>query len=268
MLFSRSIDLEDRIIELLLEERLTLKSLHSKLTSEEKSLSLRAIYKTVDKLIAAKVLLKVGKRVMVDEEWLRRVGEKLRVTSVPAPSVGERITYTFTSTENLDAFWKTVVLPIEETAPSKEIFFYNPHNFWAYLPDRKESEEAYYQHFSKTGQRGFFTVGGAAEADGEYKREYQSEHLQIDLREVSALRRSEHLTLIGSLLITVRLGKTLVSRIDELYASNRSIKDILPELLAICQNPGSIKFIIENNPLKAKKLKKLLARNFYFPQRK
>jgi hypothetical protein len=64
----------------------------------------------------------------------------------------------------------------------------------------------------------------------------------------------------------VRLSRKTTVRIDELYAKGQTIKDMLPELLTISRAPGSIRFILENDSLKAKKLRKLLARNFYFPQ--
>ncbi len=68
------------------------------------------------------------------------------------------------------------------------------------------------------------------------------------------------------MIITVRLAKEVAERIEKLYASDREIKDILPEIIDICRKPGKIKFVLENNLLKAKKLKKILARNFYFKQ--
>jgi hypothetical protein len=263
MLFSRQEDLEDRIIRLALGGRVSVKALHAELAVGGK-LSLRAVYKAVDKLIEAGVLLKAGKRVLVDEEWARRVGEQLRTPGpFTVPSSGEHLAYTFRSLAHLDAFWKTVVLPIEEASATKEIFFYNPHNFWAYMPERKESEAAYYAHFSQN-QHGFLTLGGETELDKQFKREFQSEYFQIDTREVPALRRSDHLTLIDSLILTVRLPRRLTARIDELYASGREVKDMLPELLAACGASGNTRFTLENSPAKAAKLKKLLSKNFYF----
>ncbi|MBI4088866.1 hypothetical protein HY415_02100 [Candidatus Kaiserbacteria bacterium] len=133
-------------------------------------------------------------------------------------------------------------------------------------PARKKSEDAYYRHFSDANRYGFFTVGGNSRADTEFKREYQNEHLQIDLRNIGYLRRTDHITILNSMIITVRLAKEVAERIEKLYASDREIKDILPEIIDICRKPGKIKFVLENNLLKAKKLKKILARNFYFKQ--
>lgn len=258
MLYSKHASAEDRIVELAVDGRVTVRSLHETLAKKH-DLTLRAVYKAVNKLVDAGVLLKVGKQVMADQEWARRAAGTLGAVSGPALSGGERVAYTFTSVEHLDSFWKTVVLPLG----AREIFFYNPHNFWAYLPERKGSEDAYYQHFAARKQYGFFTVGGETAADKEFKRSYQSEHLQIDLREVSGFRRTDHITIVDSLVITVRLAKSLSDRIDRLYSSGTSIEDMLPQISAVCRKPGKIRFLIENNQAKAARLRKSLSRNFY-----
>ncbi|MDP2630410.1 MAG: hypothetical protein Q8P56_03300 [Candidatus Uhrbacteria bacterium] len=263
MLYSNANNLEDQIVELSANSRTTVKSLHSRL-HKEGSLSLRAVYKSVHKLIGAGVLLKVGKQVMIDQEWAKHVRDMLDSSSAPLLSSGERAVYTFVSIEHLDAFWKTTVLPLEESTSANEIFFYNPHNFWAYLPARKESEDAYYRHFSGAGPYGFFTIGGDSRADAEFKREYQNEHLQIDLRNIAFFRKTDHITILGSWVITVRLAKGVAEHIDKLYVSGKGIRDMLPEIVKICQKPGKVRFVLEHNFVKTEKLKKMLARNFYF----
>jgi hypothetical protein len=260
MLYSKEHTVEDQIVELTADTGTTIKSLHARLST----ISLRAVYKAVHKLVDAGVLLKVRKRVMIDREWVGRVQERLGSTSAPQLSSGERVSYTFISVEHLDAFWKTVVLPLEQSISAREIFFYNPHNFWAYLPIRKESEDAYYRHFSGTNRHGFFTIGGDSRADKEFKREYQDGNLQIDLRNIALFRRTDHITIIGSFIITVRLAKGVSERIDTLYVTGGGIKDILPNIDEMCRKPGKIRFILENNQTRADKLRKTFARNFYF----
>jgi len=263
VIFSKKEDLEDRIIELALPARTSVKTLHAALSLEGK-VSLRGVYKAVDKLLDAGVLIKAGKRVMVDEEWVRRVGERLRNNPVPAPAAGERAVYTFTSIGHLDAFWKTIVFQLEGYEHDGQVFFYNPHNFWAYLPERQESETAYYEHFSREKLHAFFTVGGGTEADMEFKRTYQNEYLQIDARTMPGLRRAEHITVLGDFVITVRLSKGLAAKIDDIYASGKPMADLAPEIVRICKASSNIRFTLENNPAKAKKLKQALSLNFYF----
>ncbi|MBI2409864.1 hypothetical protein HYV30_02360 [Candidatus Kaiserbacteria bacterium] len=264
MLYSKDIELEDKVIESLAAGSMSINAIHSRLGKDTK-VSLRAVYKAIDKLRKAGVLLKAGKRVLIDQEWAKRVEEKFNAI-VPAFLLqkGERAVYSFTSIENLDAFWKTIVLPLERSVPNGEIFFYNPHNFWAYMPARKESEDAYYRHFAETNRFGFFTVGGDTAADIEFKRAYQNDRLQIDLQPIAALGRRDHITVVGPFIITVRLAKGIAERIDELYASGEGIEYLLLAISQTCERPGKVRFVLENNPARASELRRLLAKNFYF----
>ena len=263
MIYSRDRDTADRIVELLRVAPRSIKSLRTELeTSDE--VSLRGVYKAITKLVSAGVVLKVGKRVMIDEEWAGRVGRELGSATPISLSLNERGAFSFTSVANLDAFWKTIALPLEKSSGVKELFFYNPHNFWAYLPDRNQSEDAYYRHFSESGRHGFFTVGGIAPADKTFKRAYQDDHLQVNTEEIRSFKRTDHVTLIGPYVITVRLSKSVAARIDALYDSGRAAEAFLLELLSICAKPGKIRFIIENSPAKASKLRRSLSKNFYF----
>ncbi len=262
MLYSNSREIEDRVVELLTEGRLTIKSIAARIR-EDKKISLRGVYKAVNTLIADGVLIKTGKRVMLDQEWAARVTEKLGTPAMQTIETGERAVYTFTSLGHLDAFWKSTVLPLERSISAKEVFFYNPHDFWAYLPARRESEDAYYQHFSQE-QSGFLTIGADSRADLDFKRAYQHEYLQINLKNIASIRRTDHVTVLGPYIITIRLSKSLSDRLDALYASGREIAELLPEIEKIVGKPGKIRFVLENNPTKAEKLRKMLSRDFYF----
>jgi hypothetical protein len=262
MLYSGHRELEDKIVEMLAEERLTVKTICSQVSAEH-AVTLRAVYKAVNKLTLAGVVLKAGKRVMLNHEWAERVAGKLGVPSVPLIEPGERVTHTFASLDNLDAFWKSTVLPLEKTTQAKEIFFYNPHDFWALLPSRRESEAAYYKHFGPE-QQGFFTIGGESAADLAFKRLYQTDYLQINLGNIASIKWTDHVTVLGPYIILTRLSKSVSDRIDTLYSTGKSPEELLPGLLRICARPGKLRLSIENNAKKAEKLRKMLARDFYF----
>jgi len=230
----------------------------------EPHLTLRAVYKAVNQLIASGVLLKVGKVVQIDQEWLRKLRSEVSPSATLSLAPGERVSYSFTSIEHLDAFWKTIALGLEEHERDGQVFFYNPHDFWAYVPGRKESEETYYRHFAEARIHAFLTIGGTTPADMEFKRQYQNEYLQIDARDISALGRTKHLTVLGDFVITVRVGRALAAEIDALYARGTSTEAIAPELETLYQTPARIRFTLEHSPGKAKKFRKLLSRNFYF----
>jgi hypothetical protein len=261
MLFSQKEGLEDQLIRLLLKGPSDIKSLHAQL----QGVSLRGIYKAVTSLIAEGVLLKVGKRVLIDEEWLRAVREQLSSTLPPlAPE--ERAAYTFTSIEHLDAFWKTIALQLEEYEQDGQIFFYDPHNFWAYVPARKKSEDEYYAHFAKVKKHAFFTIGGTTKADLEFKQVYQNEYVQVDTKAHASLGRRNHITILGDVITTARLSTPFAARLDTLYDSQRPIAELLPDILAAYEESRSVRLIIERNRAKATRLKKTLSANFYIPR--
>ncbi|PIR83004.1 hypothetical protein COU19_02450 [Candidatus Kaiserbacteria bacterium CG10_big_fil_rev_8_21_14_0_10_56_12] len=262
MLYGGNREIEDRVLELLVDDRQTIKALCAKISIEHK-VSLRGVYKAVNKLVAAGVLLKVGKKVLLSDEWATRVSTALGAVSAPVLSTGERLTYTFTSLEHLDEYWKSTVLPLQRALHPREVFFYNPHCFWSLLPARRESEEAYYRHFGPEEQ-GFLVVSGTSPADEGFRRAYQSEFFQIELRGLTSFRKTDHVTVLGSHIVTTRLSSTLAAGIAALYDSGRGVGDFPPELLALCARPGKVKFVLENNPSKADTLRKALARNFYF----
>lgn len=264
MLFSGHESLEDAIIEEALAGPITIGSLYDNLEKGRKHLTLRAVYKAVNKLRAAGVLLKPRRSVFVNEEWAREVRQKLAGSRMlPALTAGERVAYTFVSIEHLDAFWTTVALQLETECPDEEIFFYNPHNFWAYVPERKAAEDAYYAHFAESGRYGFITLGGVTTGDLDFKRAYQNEHFQVDARPIPAFKRTDHISVIGGFVITVRMQKKVAQHIDDLYLSNMPMEFLAGELAHIYRTMVT-RFVLENNPAKAQKLRKVLARNFYF----
>jgi len=262
MLFSREETLEEKLVRLLLIKPMQIKELHERLISKEK-ISLRAVYKAENALIKAGVAVKVGKRVWINQEWVRSMQENI-APPLPLLSAGERVSYTFTSIEHLDVFWKTIVLQLESYEQDGKIFFYNPHNFWAYIPERKESEDRYYAYFEQSKKHAYFTVGGISNADMEFKRAYQNDFLQIDARPVASLGRNNHITVLGDFVISARLPAKIATRLDELYASNESMVKIVPDIVKETKAIGNIKFVFEHNAAKAKKIRKILSPNFFF----
>lgn len=264
MLYSKKPGLDDLIVERLTESPRTVGSLYDELEPLEKHLTLRAVYKAVNKLIKAGVLIKTRRLVRIDHEWVSDLRTRLAPSPIPKLTAGERVAYTFSSITHLDAFWKTIALGLEEYERDGQVFFYNPHNFWAYMPERKASEDAYYAHFKSKRIHAFFTIGGETAADKEFKRVYQNEYLQIDTRDIPALGRRNHLTILGDFIISVRIPSNAVVKIDSLYASENPTEELVGAVTALFQPKMGIRFTFEHNPVRAAKLRRLLARNFYF----
>lgn len=264
MLYGTQETLEDNLVRLLLRSPSHMKGLHKQVKDAGRVVSLRAIYKAVDSLMAEDVLVKVGKSVWINQEWVRKLRDHL---SAPLPSLGrgEKISYTFTSIEHLDAFWKTIAFQLEEYERDGQVFFYNPHNFWAAMPSRRASEDAYYSHFKKEKKRAYFTVGGEARADRDFKRIYQNDYLQVDARAQGGISRRDHITILGDFVITVRISSVLAKKIDALYESGQPIEALLPKMFQACVMYGKTKLLFEHNIGKAKKLRAKLSAGFHIP---
>lgn len=267
MLYSQDRELEDRIVELLVNSDHTVKSIHKTISPKlSRPVTLRAIYKSVNKLIDANVLIKVGKKVILNREWSQSTqlglsGKK----KLPLLSIDEKIVYTLSSMTHIDTYWKTITSQIHEENKFP-VFFYNPHDIWIYIPERRDSEDSYYRSFDKLKQHAFFSVGGTSDADKKFKQKYQSDYLQIDLSKSTYFNRNAHITILGNYIITVTLPKTCATCIDALYNQNESEEVMINKMREIVQTPQEIKIVVENNSNKAKKLRKRLAKNFHIPQ--
>ena len=265
MLCGKQRGLEDRVVERLIEAPATMKVLAADLKAGGKQ-GPRAVYKAVGNLIRCGVLAKAGMVVRVDQEWARVVRNLVQHPIAPSLAPGERLAYRFTSLANLDAYWKTLVLGLEELEQDGQVFVYTPHNFWAYLPERKESEDGYYRHFAEQKVHAYHTVGGSTAADLAFKYAYQNQFLQIHAGHVGGLLRTDHLIILGDYVLNVRLPKGIAGRIDSFYASGRGVADFLPELVGIFETRTNIRLTLEHNGPKARKLKKRLSLPFYFWQ--
>jgi hypothetical protein len=262
MLLSGNRTLEDRLVEYVLKTPGSVRTLHDHLQRDGVLVTQRAVYKAVKQLVKGGVVLKAGGRVRIDQEWARMVRERLAATSNPLLACGEKMTYTFTSLPHLDAFWKTVMLELESTIAFKEIFFYNPHNFWAYMPERKESEDQYYAGFKEATKHGYFVVGGTSAPDIEFKTTYQNPFFQIDARNIGALPRTDHVSVFGDFVLTVRLSKKLATQIDAVYARSMPREQMVSAIADAWREMPAARFSLENNPAKANRLRRMLSKNF------
>lgn len=261
MLFSSQKNIDDIIAELLLEGPCTIKSIHAHIRTHTKPVTLRAVYKTINHLLAARVVIKVGKNIMLNKEWAQTVVNKLTQTSsIPRLSIGESITYTLTSPSHIDTYWKTIFSSLPTISDKEPPFFYNPHDFWIFVPDRKESEKTFYRSFAEEQKYGFFTIGGADKLDAHFKKTYRSNYLKINLESIDVFKRTDHVTVWGPYIISVKLPLHIAKRIDHLYQRND-----VNTLTSLLQTKFKVKIKIEHKPNKADKLRTRLSKNFYIP---
>ena len=83
MLYSQLPHLEDRIIQILNNQKTSsAKELGITLRTEGENYSFQGIYKAVNNLIDAEVVIKQGKYYSINEEWRNRVVKKMQPKSI------------------------------------------------------------------------------------------------------------------------------------------------------------------------------------------
>lgn len=266
MLFSKDKNLDDLIVSGVICGKRTVKGVHEYVVNNGPNVSLRAVYKSLNKLIDAGVVVKVSTRLHISADWIKKVRDTVGFENqLPDIAPGESIRFELNSVAHIDAYWKTIVASIH---PSKNehIYFYNPHNYWLYEPSRLESEREYYASFKNEKRYGFFTVGGTTSIDKKFKRQYGNEYLQIDLREVTSFKRTDHITVVGDYVITVRIDNDVAESLDAIYTSDQPIDEKESQIRRVLSVEQKIVIKIENAPHKAVKVRNTLKRNFYIPK--
>lgn len=266
MLFSDNKSLEDLVIELLLGQEITVKNLYRQvLEKHDESVTIQAVYKVINQLIDAGVVLKVGKIITISREWTDTVARQFNQQTLPLITEGESITYNFRSFSHLDAYWKTLTMQLLHLDDQFPVFFYVPHDFWILIPDRQASEERYYESFNQKQAYAYYLIGGETTADKAFKKQYTTEYMRIDLDSKANFKRTRHYTVIENFIVTTELTSGSAEIIDNLYKNCHSLQELETKLQPIFNRDQRLRIKLEHKADKARKLRKKISRNFYVP---
>lgn len=266
MLLDGRYGIADLVVEELAHTRCTVKHLHRRILARcDTAVTLRAVYKAVSELIESGVVLKAGREVFLDDEWLHKLERQiLQREDFFGLETGDVLVYNFTSLAKMDAFWKTFVGRLKISDPHFPVFFYNPHDIWVLLPERKKSELQYYQSFEEQNIYGFYVIGGSSILDKEVRKMYQSDHFIVDLNPLAQLKRTDHVTIHEDYVITAMLPGNIAQKVDELY-NRTDQRDTKTKLLGLVESSFRARVKVERNAAKAKSLRKVLSKNFLIP---
>ncbi|MBP6925679.1 MAG: hypothetical protein KBC22_01315 [Candidatus Pacebacteria bacterium] len=269
MLFTSKESTEDILIRILRNNKSSAAKIHKLLKqgSSTKKITLQALYRALKRLVSVGVLVKDRMQFTVSNEWARSVIDKLEDDKSLLLEQGEEASYLFRSLSSLDAYWKHMTTQLRNELGGYPIFFYNTHVVWLHLKDRKESQRNYLNSFTDEKNYAGFVVGGETQLDKEFKKDYRSTYLQIELRKINAIKY-DSVTVHGDYVITVKLNKKASESIENLYQTSKTGRDLEIGLEAIFTK-GSIKIglNIEKDSQKAVKMQQLLIKNFYIPRK-
>lgn len=266
MIFSHNESIEDAIIRLVSPAPLFPRELHTKIEAEGAKVSLQAVYKAVRILLQSGVLVKSKHKVGVSNEWCNQVLSALNSHAQTLTlSEGEHVTYEFNSLSNLDAYWKHVIGPLQETHADMPVFIYNPFEFWYHVESRKKSESLYFHGFTDRKQYAFYVIGNTSKLDTEFKKLYQNDYLQIDCWQKTSFPSTYCYIVVADYVILTKLPEKLMSAIASIYTKNTESKIVEQELTKLLSGKYRAQVKIFRNQKKAKMIRKKLFKNFYLP---
>ncbi len=257
-------NIEEIAVLYFLEKEGTAKSLRSHLGNTDKGVTIQGVYKALKKLTANGILIKKNKNFVVSREWaenlIQILGGKEKYIDLKQ---GESASFTFNSLTHLDAYWKHVLIALDEFGDFPA-FFYNPHEIWTFLEDRQESQEKFLKSFNQEKRYGYLRLGDTSPIEKEYKKNFGGEFLQIDLSNKKIF--NDYVTVVQDYIVTTKISRKSMEKIDELFSQDISFESIKIRLRGIISEKQKVKLVIENNKDKAKKIRKRISENFYIPK--
>jgi hypothetical protein len=265
VLHTASKAIEESIVEELARHDSTAHAIlifHNKLS---KPVTLQAVYKALKKLVAEGVVLKHKNIFSLNNVWRREVISLFqRAEAFPKLQANESIIYSFKSLPQLDAYWKHI-----QEGSSNEVsvtYFFCPHQYWWFVPGRRESEILFYQQFEKNKRHAVLLLGGATSVDKHQRTLIGNSYVQVHAEAENTLHIEDTVTVKKDLIITTRLPRFINNQIHNVFKQNLSMERTEELLQKIFARKVAVKIRIERNAKKAEKLTKQIGKYFYIKQ--
>ncbi len=262
MLFGKEKTTQDYIVEFLAKKPQNISALHKHLL-QHRSITRPAIYDQLRKLIHDGVILKQKTEYVLSNEWVEKIRDFFSGVGLPQLEAGESLNYTFNSLAQMDQFWKHMFPVYHARYPHNPIYMYDNHCFWVYIRERQKSEIEHYKSYPKKKRRAYFLIGGETELDFLFKRTFSNSFLKINCVHTHGFKKTDHITVIGDLVINSKTPPQFSENIDRIYRNKKLSKE--EKIQKINEEVAQIRkvsFKIEHNTKKAEKYRKIIGRDF------
>jgi len=266
MISGAKMTLTDKVLENILKGNSTAVDIQDALRIKNAPATIQGIYKALRELISENVILKQGKKYFINNKWRKDVEKLISQRSRFVLRSGEEIKYSFKKIENTDSFWKNIFSDIEVEIGKTPVFHFTPHQFWILIKERSQSELDYYDELNKKNIFGYTLIGGETEFDNKAKRLLSSKYHQLHTDDKVNLNNRDHISVLGNYIIITRLPNSFASAVDALYKKCKSEVELTIGLEKVFKKSGNIVMIIKNSPERARKLRKIISKDFYIPR--
>jgi len=277
MIFGDKTRLEEYIIELLDEGSLDGPNLLSSLENRyNKKTTKQAVYKSLRKLRDEEVINKTGNNYSLNRVWIQKVKsfanrhvselEMNDYTGILSFEEGDSITYRFKNPFLMDITWAHLFdIVLENNNQDSVILNHHPHE-WLIL-SRTDTEIFWLNHFVKAKKMMLFTIGNKTPLDKNFKKEYSSDYVKINIGESYGLKPNQYLSVIGDYIFELTTDPEFEKRVDQFFNENDYIDDIAQKQInAISKQKYKSKLKLSKNKKKADAWRRKYKQDFYIPK--
>ncbi len=258
--------LTDQTLVSVLKGESTALNIQGDLKKYKINVTIQGIYKSLRELIRDGVILKQGKKYFINNDWRNDVRRLFARREDKVLNSGSEVKYIFKKIENADVFWKNIFTDIKNEIGQFPVFHFLPHQFWILIPERKQSELDYYNNLNQKGIFGYTLIGNKTVFDNKIKNILSSKYHQFHVDGRTSFNNRNYISVLGDYVITTKLSAALANEIDEIYSQSKSEQELALGVEAAFNKKNGIQIIIKNSPERAKKLRKIIAKNFYIPK--
>lgn len=253
----------DFVVEtLLLEGPLTAGEIQNKLEKSGQFLKTSGLYKALAILREQGVLLKVRGQFQISNEWKQSVYEMLGGYGALALEDGESITFSCQTASQMDKYWKHYSPILEREASGAELYFYNPHQFWLYIPDRAQSEKGYINYIKNKKLNVAHLIGNTTTYDKAFAKTYVGSTYEIYCTQIKNLSKRDNIAVFGDFVLNTKTSAKLADEIDRIYTAAKSEKELADKIADVISITHHYVFKLEKNHNLANKIKRTFKKYF------
>ncbi len=251
--------------------QLKAKTLHQLLIQSKMDCSLQAVYKELKHLLNEGIIRKNAQFYSLDTTWvvqLHEFAENLmnnylaKQSIMPLPDQGHSYQWRFNNLLDLNDFWGHTLIYLLRHFPDEKIFIWYP-NVWFYLLDQKK-EERFWQTLKAPENKIYTMIGHDFFLNRWAKKMFEKNNITVSLAKGPFHNKQTHYyNVVGDYVVTVVLHKVLAQEIHALFSSTRNLSEInLTDLITTFVKMKKATVNIENNPIKAQRMKTKFRRYF------
>lgn len=232
----------------------------------------QAVYKALRSLMREEIIIKQKRLIMINSVWLsqmrhfivkseRAVGAGREETIFGSLPFKRKTTLRFKNTESLDIYCGHLILTLADHFKDKPFFFFNHHEWFIY--DRPLSETYLYETVAERGYKVFLTIGKDTPLARDFRKRFEKGNVQIAIDESYRFPITDYLCVVEDFIIIARYGEKTSADIDKLMIKTDTMDEKrvaqLSKILISCRDA---RIIIVRNKLRARKIRRALAKNF------